>query len=143
MSVALLTLNTDRTDAVTTKSVAATKCRPGHIRLPAPNASVITGSSRNVPSSLRKRSGLNASGSGYSSGSCRTALSHFIKNADGQMTVNAPCVRYNHRTYQEHRFRLRQPGNWRSFQTFWDEMAPIDIVVTCRVGKALRKRSTG
>ena len=103
LSLTFVTLNTDKIDAVTTKSVASTKCRPGHIRFPAPNARWIIGSSRQVPSSLRKRSGLNASGSGYSSESCRTALSHFFKNAEGQMTINAPCIRYNHRTYQENR----------------------------------------
>ena len=111
LSLTFVTLNTDKIDAVTTKSVASTKCRPGHIRFPAPNARWIIGSSRQVPSSLRKRSGLNASGSGYSSGSCRTALSHFFMNAESQMTANAPCVRYNHRTCQEIRFRLRQRQN--------------------------------
>jgi len=73
LSLALVTVYTDKIDAATTKSVASTKCRPGQILLPAPNASEIAGSSRKVPSSFRKRSGLNASGSGYSSGSCRTA----------------------------------------------------------------------
>ena len=88
LSLALVTLNTDKTEAVMTKSSASTKCRPGHIRLPAPNASVRMGSSRKVPSSLRKRSGLNSSGSGYNSGSCRTALSVCLKTVCGATVPN-------------------------------------------------------
>ena len=42
----------------------------------------ITGSSRKVLSSLRKRSGLNASGSGYKSGLCRIALTHHLVQKD-------------------------------------------------------------
>ena len=107
LSLAFVTLNTDNTDAVTMKSVASTKWRPGHIRLPAPNASGIRGSSRKVPSSLRKRSGLNASGSGYSSGSCRTALSIHLRTIWGA-TVSydrcAPCVDYDCSTYRTRDF---------------------------------------
>jgi hypothetical protein len=103
LSLAFVTLNTDNTEAVTTKSSASTKCRPGHIRLPAPNASERVGSSRNVPASLRKRSGLNASGSGYSSGSCRTPLSIHL-NTDWGVAMpydcRAPCVNYDHSTYR-------------------------------------------
>jgi hypothetical protein len=67
-------LNTERTDEVTMKIVASTKWRPGQILLPMPNTNESVGSSRTLPSSLRKRSGLNSSGSGYISGSWRIAL---------------------------------------------------------------------
>ena len=103
LSLAFVTLNTDNTEAVTTKSSASTKCRPGHIRLPAPNASESVGSSRNVPSSSRNRSGLNSSGSGYSSGSCRIALSIYLKNVWGAAMpydCRIPSVNYDHSTYR-------------------------------------------
>ena len=91
------TSKTASTDAARMKSVASTKCRPGQMRLPAPKASeIIDGSLMRglgpgvvVPSSSppaaevvgavfgRKRSGLNVSGSGKSSGSCRIPLGNF------------------------------------------------------------------
>ena len=79
-SFAFVTLKTDKTDDAKMKSIVSTKWRAGQIRLPAPNARAIVGSSRKVPSALRNRSGLNVSGSGYSSGLCSTALEIFQKN---------------------------------------------------------------
>jgi len=52
----------------------STRCLPGQIRFPNPNADVNTGSSRKLPSGFRNRSGLKESGSGYISGSRRIAL---------------------------------------------------------------------
>jgi len=75
-SLAFVTLNIERTDEETMKIVASTKWRPGQILLPLPNTNESAGSSRTLPSSSRKRSGLNSSGSGYISGSCRIALEH-------------------------------------------------------------------
>lgn len=54
--------------------VESTKYLPGQIRLPNPYVDDNTGSSRKLPSALRNRSGLNASGSGYMVGSCKIAL---------------------------------------------------------------------
>lgn len=45
-----------------------------YVRIPYPNADNSTGSSRDVPSWLRNRSGLKPSGSGYTTGSCKTDL---------------------------------------------------------------------
>ena len=76
LSLAFVTLNTERTEQATIKIVELTRWRPGQILLPTPNANESTGSSRTLPSSLIKRSGLNSSGSGYVSGSCKIALKH-------------------------------------------------------------------
>lgn len=65
----LLMLKTERKEATTIKNMASAKCLPGQIRFPNPNIDVNAGSSRKLPSELRNRSGLNASGSGYTSGS--------------------------------------------------------------------------
>jgi len=73
-SFAFITSNTERTDEAIMKIVAETQWRPGHILLPTPNTNESVGSSRTLPFSLRKRSGLNSSGSGYISGSWRIAL---------------------------------------------------------------------
>lgn len=79
---------------MTIQSVASAKCRPGHILLvgsaysvlpdekacffahllPNPKTEDSNGSSFILPSDVKKRSGLNASGSGYVSGSCNMAL---------------------------------------------------------------------
>jgi len=64
---------TESKDATTMNNVSSTKCRPGQIRFPNPNADANTGSSRKLPSGLRNRSGLKESGSGYITGSCRIA----------------------------------------------------------------------
>lgn len=67
-------LKTESKDATVINRVASTMCLPGQMRLPYPNAEVNSGSSRNVPSGLRKRSGLKISGSGYMAGSRKIAL---------------------------------------------------------------------
>ena len=132
LSLTFVTLNTDKIDAVTTKSVASTKCRPGHIRFPAPNARWIIGSSRQVPSSLRKRSGLNASGSGYSSGSCRTALSIGFRTISREAELydcHAPPVNYDHSTYGTNDFDYYWSRDWRCLQTFWKKVALIKVIL--------------
>jgi len=68
------TLKTDNRDATVINSVASAKCLPGHTRFPYPNADMRMGSSSRLPSGLRNRSGLKASGSGYLAGLCRIAL---------------------------------------------------------------------
>ena len=55
---------TESKDTAYINSVASTKCLPGQIRFPYPNADVTRGSSRKLPSGLRNRSGLKTSGSG-------------------------------------------------------------------------------
>jgi hypothetical protein len=57
-------LKTENKDAIEINSVVSTKCLPGQIRFPNPNAEVRTGSSSKLPSGFRNRSGLNKSGSG-------------------------------------------------------------------------------
>lgn len=60
-----------------------------------PNARAILGSSRKLPSLLRNRSGLNSSGSGYISGSCRTALKPSDEGPDRNRSIaDVPCVGY-------------------------------------------------
>jgi hypothetical protein len=65
VSLALAMLKTESKDATAINNVASTKCLPGHMRFPNPNAEVRVGSSRKLPSGLRNRSGLKTSGSGY------------------------------------------------------------------------------
>jgi len=67
-------LKTESKDAMTMNKVESTKYLPGQIRLPNPYVDDNTGSSRKLPSALRNRSGLKASGSGYMAGSCKIAL---------------------------------------------------------------------
>jgi hypothetical protein len=67
-------LKTESKEAMTMNKVESTKYLPGQIRLPNPYVDDNTGSSRKLPSALRNRSGLNASGSGYMVGSCKIAL---------------------------------------------------------------------
>jgi hypothetical protein len=67
-------LKTENKDAAVINNVASLKYLPGQIRLPYPNADANTGSSRELPSGLRNRSGLKTSGSGYMEGSCKIAL---------------------------------------------------------------------
>ena len=67
-------LKTENKEAATIKNVTSVKCLPGQTRLPYPNADEITESSRKLPSSSKNRSGLKASGSGYTAGSCKIAL---------------------------------------------------------------------
>jgi hypothetical protein len=67
-------LKTENKDAAVINNVASPKYLPGQIRLPYPNADANTGSSRELPSGLRNRSGLKTSGSGYREGSCKIAL---------------------------------------------------------------------
>ena|SRR6266404_2253517 len=69
-----LMLKTERKQATMIKIRASAKCLPGQIRFPNPNIVVNTGSSRALPSGLMNRSGLKESGSGYLTGSWRTAL---------------------------------------------------------------------
>ena len=59
--------------AIANHTMSCAKKRPGQIRRPNPNAR--SGSGGDVTGS-RKRSGLNFSGSGYVSGSCRIALNY-------------------------------------------------------------------
>ena len=94
LSFAFVTLNTERIDETTMKIVDSTMWRPGQILLPIPNTNESIGSSRTVPSSLRKRSGLNLSGSGYASGSCRIALKHStqISQMDRWQTYHAFAI---------------------------------------------------
>ena len=67
-------LKTESKDATTMNNVVLTKCLPGQIRFPNPNAVVNTGSSRKLPSESRNRSGLKESGSGYLTRSRKIAL---------------------------------------------------------------------
>ena len=67
-------LKTESKDAITMNKVESTKYLPGQIRLPNPYVDDNTGSSRKLPSALRNRSGLKASGSGYMVGLCKIAL---------------------------------------------------------------------
>ena len=67
-------LKTENKEAATMKIVISAKCLPGHIRLPYPNADGISESSRKLPSLSKNRSGLKASGSGYTTGSCKIDL---------------------------------------------------------------------
>ena len=91
LSLAVVTLNAERTEQATMKTVEPTRWRPGQILLPTPNANDSTGSSRTIPSLLRNRSGLNSSGSGYLSGSCSIALkvSQIKIHIDIQRTYHA------------------------------------------------------
>ena len=86
---------------VTTASqnVSYAMCRPGHMRLPQPKApptlgSRMVGSSCTVPSGLvvRKRSGLNCSGFGYASGSCRTDLRCSVSQRSQRRAMSVPVV---------------------------------------------------
>jgi hypothetical protein len=74
-------LKTESKDATTINNVASTKCLPGQMRFPNPNAEAIMGSSRMLPSELRNRSGLKTSGSGYKVGSCRIALKRELRRS--------------------------------------------------------------
>src|SRR6266850_26312 len=65
---------TDSTVTEKINNVASTKYFPGQMRFPNPKTDGSVESSRKVPSGVRNRSGLNTSGSGYTSGSCRIAL---------------------------------------------------------------------
>ena len=67
-------LKTANKEAATIKNVISVKYLPGQTRLPYPNADEITESSRKLPSSFKNRSGLKASGSEYTAGSCKIAL---------------------------------------------------------------------
>ena len=78
-------LKTENKEAATINNVASAKCLPGQIRLPYPNADVTTESSRNLPSLSKNRSGLKASGSGYTAGSCKIALEP-VSGIHGRLT---------------------------------------------------------
>ena len=58
------TQKTESKDATNINNVLSTRCLPGQIRFPNPKADDSRGSSRRLPSGLRNRSGLKASGSG-------------------------------------------------------------------------------
>jgi hypothetical protein len=86
------TLKTENKEATTMNNVEPTKCLPGQTRFPNPNVDVKTGSSRRLPSALRNRSGLKASGSGYVVGSCKIALKIDESKPKYNITNIAPCV---------------------------------------------------
>src|SRR5580692_2501755 len=73
-------------------SVASANCLPGQIRFPYPNPDTNIGSLSKFPSGLRNRSGLNTSGSGYMTGSCKIALERAeaaSKAWNTQLTMNS------------------------------------------------------
>src|ERR1700761_755495 len=67
-------LKTENKEATTINNVISAKCLPGQTRLPYPNTDENIESSRKLPSLSKNRSGLKASGSGYTAGSCKIAL---------------------------------------------------------------------
>jgi hypothetical protein len=100
LSFPFLKLKTESKDATTMNNVSSTKCRPGQIHLPNPNADANTGSSRKLPSGLRNRSGLKESGSGYITGSCRIALQLVEAKPEKDMADVAPHIAYDYRTWK-------------------------------------------
>jgi len=76
----------------------STKCLPGQTRFPNPNADVNTGSSRTLPSGFRNCSGLKESGSGYMTGSYRSALHKSRSQAERSEPGCAPCIDNYQRT---------------------------------------------
>jgi hypothetical protein len=67
-------IENERKEATIIKKMASAKRLLGQIRLPSPNMVDNAESSRRLPSGLINRSDLNESGSGYLTGSQRTAL---------------------------------------------------------------------
>lgn len=80
-------LKTEMMDAMTINIVVSTKCLPGQIRFPYPNADTQVESSRMLPSELMNRLGLKASGSEYTAGSCKIALRKIEASIDGNAIV--------------------------------------------------------
>ncbi len=67
--------NAQRSDAAVIHSESEAMYIPGHTLLPKPNAAAGSGTSgSSSPLSVKNRSGINLSGSGYTTGSCSIAL---------------------------------------------------------------------
>jgi hypothetical protein len=134
-------LNTERTDEMRMKIVASTKWRPGQILLPMPNTNESFGSSRTLPSSLRKRSGLNSSGSKYISGSWRIALK--ISQIDIQIVSygqpdDLPCISYHYRSFWTKGLteisQKRKNAQLKISLTFRNEIASVNIIPSWQMG---------
>jgi hypothetical protein len=121
-------------------NVASTKCLPGQIRFPNPNADIRTGSSSKLPSTFRKRSGLKASGSGYRAGSCKIALKSIQTILGQYIEEHIPTMHCQSRPRLES-ICGQKPSNFmkESEPTLWYEEAFIDVISCGRMWNSCRE----